>query len=206
MNLAQLASLLEHWYGAAPGTLGIDAARTANLANPLLREFYERLGGLVENGTLFSHPRSCRGPLAAQDRVLPLSGLRREADATVFVTENQDVFVIAASDNADQTNALVSGDVGDLSLRHLTDLGVPLSELVVTLVLKETIFSVQDRYRAPSPSLLKSRTSAISGTHYRGRYVWPEHHFDFWLANDVWFMDHFGGWAAHRNLWKQPPA
>jgi len=204
MNLAQLASLLEDWYGAGPGTLGIDTARTANLANPILREFYERLGGLAEKGTPFSHRLSRRGPLAAQDRVLPLNELRREDDATVFVTENQDVFVIAASDNADQTNALVSGDVGDLSLRHLTDLGIPLSELVVTLVLKETIFSVQDRYRAPSP--LKSRTSAISGTHYRGRYVWPEHYFDFWLANDVWFMDHFGGWAAYRNHWKQPPA
>jgi hypothetical protein len=136
---------------------------------------------------------------------LPLSKLSRKAGATIFGVENQGVFVIAASDDPAQANALVSGDVSDLRLRELTDLGVPLQELLVSLTLQETIFSVQDRYRAGSPSLLKSRTAAISGVSYRGRYVWPDLILEFWLADDVWYTDHIGGWAAHRNLWKQPP-
>ncbi len=207
MNLEQLTSLLEKWYSVAPGGLGLDAVATAHIANPTLREFYERLGALAESGTRFSHPKSHHRPLATQDRVLPVSELRREGDATIFVLENQDVFVIAAPDQTSQTNALVAGDVGDLRLRHLTDLGVPLDELLVTLALSETIFSVQDRYRATSPSLLKSRTAAISGVHYRGRYVWPELYSNFWLSDDVWYMDHIGcGWAAHRSIWKQPRA
>jgi hypothetical protein len=209
MNLQQLTELLEKWYGAAPGGLGIDRAITASIANPILREFYARLGGLADPQTPYKHPKSYLRPLAAQDRVLPLSDLRREAGATVFGVENQDVFVIAASDDPSQTNALVSGDVaGDveiLRLRELTDLGVPLEELLVTLTLQETIFSVQDRYRTGSPPLLKSRTAASSGGRYRGRYVWPDLLLEFWLAEDVWYTNGVGEWAAHRNIWKQPP-
>jgi hypothetical protein len=205
MNLEQLTDLLEKWYGAAPGALGIDRAMTANIANPILREFYARLGGLAERQTPFKHPKSYLRPLAAQDRVVSLSELRREGGGTIFGIENQGVFVIAASDDPAQANALVSGDVSDLRLRELTDLGVPLEELLVTLTLQETIFSVQDRYRAGSPPLLKSRTAAMSGVRYRGRYVWPDLFLEFWLADDVWYTDHIGGWAAHGNIWKQSP-
>jgi hypothetical protein len=138
-----------------------------------------------------------------------LSQLRPESGATVFGVENQGVFIIAASDDPSQTNALVSGDVAgdveDLRLHEFTDLGVPLEELLATLTLRETILSVQDRYRAGSPSLLESRTAALSGVKYRGRYVWPDFLLEFWLADDVWYTNTVGEWAAHRNIWKQPP-
>ena len=206
MNLEQLTSLLEKWYSVAPGGLGLDAVATAHIANPTLREFYERLGALAESGTRFSHPKSHHRPLATQDRVLPVSELRREGDATIFVLENQDVFVIAASDSPEQRNALVAGDFSKRRLRQLTDIGVPLRELLVTLALSETICSVSDRYPLISPTTLaKARADAASGTRYRWRYVWPDLHVDFWLAENVWFMD--GDWmklAAHRDLWRQP--
>ena len=206
MNLRQLTGLLENWYGAAPGGLGLDAAATAHIVNSTLREFYEHLGALAEPGTRFAHPTSHHRPLATQDRLLPASKLRRDGDATIFVLENQDVFVIAASDNPEQQNALVAGDVGDLRLRQLTDIGVPLEELLVTLALSETIYSVSDRYPLISPATLaKARAEVASGTRYRGRYVWPDLYVEFWLAEDIWFMD--GDWmksAAHRDLWCQP--
>jgi hypothetical protein len=206
MNLEQLAGLLEKWYGVAPNGLGLDAAATAHIANPTLREFYERLGALAESGTRFAHPTSRHRPLATQDRILPVNELRRQGDATIFVLENQDVFVIAASDKPEQQNALVAGDFSNFRLRELTDIGVPLDELLVTLALSETIFSVSDRYAIISPATLsRARTEAASGTHYRGRYVWPELYTDFWLAENLWFMD--GDWiklAAHRDLWRQP--
>jgi hypothetical protein len=206
MNLEQLAGLLERWYGVAPGGLGLDAAATDHIANPMLREFYERLGALAEPGTRFAHPTSPHRPLAAQDRVLPVSELRRDGDATIFAVENQGVFVIAASGETEQLHALVAGDLPDVTLRQPTGIGVPLEEILVTLALFETIFSVSDRYLAITPSTLaKARAESASGIRYRGRYVWPDLYTDFWLAEDVWFMD--GGWrrsAAHRDLWRQP--
>lgn len=206
MNLRQLTGLLEKWYGVTPGGLGLDAAATAHIANPMLREFYERLGALAESGSRFAHQTSHHRPLATQDCVLPVSELRREGEATVFAVENQGVFVIAASDKEEQRNALAAGDVSDLRLRQPTDIGVPLEELLVTLALSETIFSVSDRYAMISPSTLaKARAEAASGTYYRGRYVWPDLYSSFWLAENVWFMD--GDWmksAAHRDLWRQP--
>jgi hypothetical protein len=206
MNLPQLAGLLEKWYGVAPGGLGLDAATAARIANPTLREFYERLGALAEPGTRFMHPTSRHRPLATQDRVLPVGELQRDGDATIFAVENQGVFVIAASAEAGQQNALVAGDLPDVTLRQLTDIGVPLEEILVTLALFETIFSVSDRYPVISPpTLAKARAESASGIRYRGRYVWPDLYTDFWLADNVWFLD--GGWrrsAAHRDLWRYP--
>ena len=170
MNLKQLTGHLERWYGVAPGGLGLDAVATAHIAHPTLREFYASLGALAETGTRFAHPTSHHRPLATQDRVLPVQELRREGDATIFAVENQGVFVIAASGDTGQQNALVAGDISDLRLRQLTDIGVPLEEILVTLALFETIFSVADRYPVISPpTLAKARAEAASGVRYRGR-------------------------------------
>lgn len=209
MNFEQLQNLLSDWYEVPPGNLGIPESSIPSRINPILQDFYRRFGALAQRKSQFAHPDSDNGPLSCQDHIIPVDELKAEEGFTVFCDENQSVFVVAASDDPSNTKTYAKGDgVFEYSTKKLTEVGVPLQECLVTCVLRETILSVNDRYRLITPDSLKADLRAAqTGETIKSRYIWSDIHITFHLSKDVWFMDWDGMQSsAHRGLWRQKPS
>jgi len=209
MNFEQLQDLLSDWYEVPPKNLGVPGSSIPNWINPILKDFYSRFGTLAQRESQFTHPASNNSPLSCQDHIIPTDELKTQDGFTVFCNENQGVFVVAASDDPSDTKTYARGDaVFDDHTNDLTEVGVPLQESLITCVLRETIISVNDRYRRITPDSLKADLKAAkAGETLKSCYVWPDSHCTFHLSKDVWFMD----WddmqfSARRGLWRRKPS
>jgi hypothetical protein len=204
-----LQDLLSDWYEVSPSDLGLPDAEVPEGINPILTDFYRHFGTLARRKSQFGHPESDNTPLSCQDHIFSADELKHKDGYTIFCDENQSVFVVAASDDAADTNTYAEGDaVFQDRTTEMTDIGVPLEECLVTCVLRETIMSVNDRYRRITPEGLNADLAvAQSGQTVRSRYIWPDVYFTFHLSKDIWFMD----WdemkfSARRGLWRHKPS
>ena len=209
MTLSELQTLLADWYEIDRDDLALPHTEALGELHPVLAEFYARLGGLAERDTPLRHPASHHYPLATQDTIVPVSELRVEDDVTVFAHENQGNFAIGA--HIDSNEALAKGDYLERSSYAFEPVGVPLEELLVTLVLRETIWSVDDRYAIHADDAVRrawgawERTGAVQ--HYEGRYLWTDTPFRFLLTRDEWYSDTVGiASVAFRGAWREPPS
>ncbi len=209
MDLEQLQDLLSDWYEVRPSDLGVPESAIPAWLNPVLQDFYRRFGALTLRNSLFVHPESENSPLSCQDHVIPIDELKSENGFAVFCDENQSVFVVAASNDSSDNGTYARGDgVSDHFVKELTCIDVPLQECLITCVLRETILSVNDRYRRITPDSLKTALQvARMGKTVSSRYIWSDSYFTFHLSKDVWFMDWDGmQFAAHRGLWRKRPS
>lgn len=209
MDFKQLQDLLSDWYEVPPTDLGVPESAIPTWLNPILKDFYRRFGALTQRKSQFVHPESRNLPLSCQDHIVPIDELKSENGFTVFCEENQGVFVVAASNDSSDSETYASGDgVSEHFVKELTGVGVPLRECLITFVLRETILSVEDRYRRITPDSLKTALQAArEGETVSGRYIWSDTYFTFHLSKDVWFLDWYGMQvASHRGLWRQKPS
>lgn len=208
MNLDTFDDLLGvicEWYECSASDLALPKQSLGPIKNDVLRDYYAKFGRLADRDSPFKHLKSNNGPLSCQDIVLPVNELRDKDGFTVFGAENQDVFVIAASDVPDDNATYAEGDCIEDHYVSMSANGVPLTECLITMTLRETILSVGDRYRYISPARADEAFKvAETGQHIQSRYIWSDVMFDFYLSKPVWFMEfqdnrHY----AHRGLWKK---
>ena len=208
-NFDELQRLLSSWYEVEPSQFQLPNSVVRDISNSILREFYSRFGQLAKRETSFKHSKSDHGPLSCQDIILPVDELKSEGGFTTFCVENQGVFIVAASDEPNSVDTYASGDGVDPKKRvPMTVVNVPLIECLITVTLRETIMSVEDRYRRITPDhKRKALELAAQGIHFKSRYIWPEVMFEFHLSEDVWHVNLDGmKFHANRGLWRQQPS
>jgi len=207
-TLPALSNFLADWYEAAPGELSLPDGAVPALINPLLREFYCRIGALAERTTSFRHPNNTLGPLAAQDTILPVADLDGHSRPTIFLVENQGCWVGAADRNSPYT--FIKGDFADTEFEDdFEETQIPLVETLCGAALMETIMSVFEHM----PWLETEEHSALCaevshGKSWSLRTVHKSNPLTFFLAGDLLAFGWTASkpkWVARRGLWRLPP-